>query len=334
MKLEDIAKLAGVSRSTVSRVINNQPNVNENTRQKVLRVIQEQNFHPNSVARALVTRQTCTLSLVIPQRVGAVFKDPYFPTLIQSIIFEANRHGYAVMLWIGDKVEEETNFCQRVLGNGFFDGILITTAVDDDPLIPRLIETNFPFVLIGAPQYPNMNYVDIDNICAAQNVVAHLIRLGHTRIGIITGPLDESSARNRLRGYRQAMQNAGLPVLDAFIVEGDYGRQSGYDGMKQLLLQRPDAVFASNDTMASGALLALHEAGLHVPKDIAIAGFDDLLATEETDPPLTTVRQPVTELGGQATRMLVEIIEQRRTEPYQVLLPTQLIVRSSCGSSF
>lgn len=332
MKLEDIAKLAGVSRSTVSRVVNNDPNVSPATREKVLQVIQEQDFRPNLVARALVTRQTQTLSLVIPQRVGEVFADPYFPTLIQGIMAEATRRDYAVMLWMGNSFEEEKSFCQRVLNNGFFDGVLVSTVVDDDPLIPRLAEANFPFVLIGPPPNDDVHYVDVDNLGGAFAAVTHLLELGRRRIGIITGPLNMAASRDRLAGYRQALETAHVPYDEMLVVTGNYDYQSGLLAGEQLVLHDIDAIFATNDSMAIGAIQAINRAGKTVPDDISVVGFDDLSIAQETVPNLTTVRQDIDLLGGSATALLIDLVTDADPKPCNTVLPTQLIVRDSCGA--
>ena len=147
--LQHIAKIAGVSKSTVSRVINNQPNVSENTRQRVLEAIQASGYRPNEAARALVTHQTRVLSIVIPAALSATFTDPYFPALVQSISLAANEHNYAIMLWVGNSAEEAERYSDRILNNGFFDGVIIASAVDDDPLLKRLVQTGLPHVLIG-----------------------------------------------------------------------------------------------------------------------------------------------------------------------------------------
>jgi LacI family transcriptional regulator len=332
LKLEDIAQLAGVSRSTVSRVVNNQPNVNQATRKKVLQIIEEQNFRPNVVARALVTRQTRTLSLVIPQHVTAVFGDPYFSTLLQGIVHEANLWDYAVMLWMGNSFEKEQSFCQRVLDNGFFDGVLITSAVDGDALIPRLIEAQFPFVLIGTPSDNDLNHVDVENVRASKGIVTHLINLGRKRIGTVTGPMDMIASRHRLLGYRQALEAAGLPYDESLVIEGNFDRQSGYAGGRHLLRQNVDAIFSADDVAARGVFKALDEAGKRIPEDISVVGFDDLPFAHEMTPPLTTVRQPIAQVGGSAIRMLINVIENPSSEPSREILSTELVVRKSCGA--
>lgn len=329
--LEQIARLAGVSRSTVSRVVNNHPNVKPGTRERVQAVIRQQNFRPNAAARTLATQESRVLSLVIPQAAASTFTDPYFPTLIQSILAKANDVDYALMLWLGDSGEEADRFTQRVLNNNLFDGLLIAAAVNNDPLIPQLAGGRFPFIVIGPPSLPNLNFIDVDNLSAATAAVAHLIDMGWRRIGTISGPLNMGAARARLDGYCRALAEAGYPVDETLIVEGNFDEPSGYAGMRVLLEKQVDAVFAASDMMAFGALRAIHEAGLCVPDDLGIVGFDNLPATAQTQPPLTTVHQPIHEIGILATQMLLDLLQGKAESPYQKILPATLVVRDSSG---
>jgi LacI family transcriptional regulator len=331
-KLEDIARLAGVSRSTVSRVVNNHPHVRDATRQRVLQVIRQQNFHPNPAARALATHRTRALSLVIPVGLAFAFNDPYFPILTQGVVAKANQHDYALMLWVGDGAEEEERLCDRILSNSLFDGVIIASAVDEDPLVPQLVQAGFPFVLVGRPSVDNVNYVDVDNVEGARAAVSHLLWRGRRRIGTITGPLNMCVAQDRLKGYRQALEQAGQLTDETLIVEGDFGELSGHLGMETLLQKGVDAVFAASDTMACGALRAIQEEGLRVPDDVALVGFDDLPVAATTVPPLTTVRQPIWETGAVATDMLIDLLNGAPREGRQIILPAQLIVRGTGGA--
>ncbi len=332
LNLEDIARLAGVSRSTVSRVINDHPNVSERTRRKVWRVVREQNFRPNLVARALVTHQTRILSLVIPQAIAYTFTDPYFPLLIQGVMSEANGQDYAVMLWVGSSTEEEERFCDRILNNSTFDGVLVASAVTDDPLIPRLTHAGFPLVVVGPPPLENLNYVDVNNVEGARTAVRHLIEVGRQRVAVITGPLNMGAARDRLEGYIQALEDAGRSPDGDLVVEGDFNEAAGYACMKTLLQRKVDGVFASSDMLAMGALRAIQERGLRVPDDISLVGFDDLPVAATSNPPLTTVRQPIFEMGAQAAQALIGLLDGTLAVPYQQILSTELVVRGSCGA--
>ncbi|MBL8146479.1 MAG: LacI family DNA-binding transcriptional regulator [Anaerolineae bacterium] len=331
--LEDIARLAGVSKSTVSRVVNNHPNVSARTRTRVMRVITEQQFRPNSAARALVTQQTRVLSVVIPQPYGEAFNDPFFLIILQSIARAAAEADYAIMLWIGGVEHQEERFGERILNNAFFDGILIMSADDKDPILQNLSRAGYPFVQIGPPQFDGANYVDVNNRRGAYEAAKHLASLGHRRIGVIAGPLNKGEARARLIGCLDGLAESAVSPLPEWISEGNFDEPSGYRAMKHLLRHDLQAVFVSNDTMALGALRALDEAGIGVPGQIALAGFDDMPFSVTTRPPLTTVRQPIEEMGEAAVRMLIALVEGAPTEPRQVILPTRLVIRESCGAS-
>ncbi len=332
LNLEDIAKLAGVSRSTVSRVINGHPNVSPETRRRVLDVIARENFQPNPAARTLVTSRTQVLGIITPQAATSIFTDPYFPTLIQGVTRVANQHDYAVMLWLANTGEDADPLYRRILGSRLMDGVVVASVVDGDPLIPQLIERDFNFVVVGRPTFDNLNYVDVDNRRAARIAVEHLIRLGRRRIGTITGRLDMVAGQDRLNGYKDALLASGLPVEPELIAEGDFSEASGYVGMKALLERGVDGVFAANDVMAISAMRAIREHGLSIPGDIALVGFDDLPMASAVTPALTTVRQPISRLGEMATEALIRLIEGQLSTPYQAILPTQLVIRDSCGA--
>ena len=299
LNLEDIAQLAGVSRSTVSRVVNNDPRVREQTRQRVLKIIAEHNYTPNIAARSLVTQRTQLLGLYIPYFVSDLFTDPYFPMLIQAITTRATEQEYDVMLWLRGSSISPDHFHQRVLDNRMADGLILASTSRGDRLAQRLLERGQTFIVNGRPweNADEMNYVDTANVEGAQQAVEHLARLGRKRIGTITGRLDVISAYDRLIGYRQALERLGLPYDPALEAQADFSETGGYIAMRRLLQQRPDAVFVASDHMAVGALRAIHEAGLSVPDDIAIVGFDDMPFATMAATNLTTIRQPVQRLG-------------------------------------
>jgi LacI family transcriptional regulator len=331
--LQHIAKIAGVSKSTVSRVINNQPNVSEITRQRVLEAIHESGYRPNEAARALVTHQTRVLSIVIPTALSATFTDPYFPALVQSISMAANERNYAIMVWVGNSAEEADRYCDRILNNGFFDGVIVASAVDDDPLLKRLVQTELPHVLIGPAQQQVLCNVDVDNRSASCEAVTHLLNLGCRRVATITGPLHTGAARARLDGYLDALKQARMTVDESLIQHGNFDEASGYAAMKMLIEQHIDGVFCASDMMALGALRALLDSGLHVPDDVALVGFDDMPFAATTNPPLTTVHQPLAELGSKAVNLLMSLIEGEPLPSKQMILKAHLIVRSTCGTS-
>ncbi|MCS7287249.1 MAG: LacI family DNA-binding transcriptional regulator [Anaerolineae bacterium] len=330
--IEDVAKKAGVSRSTVSRVINNHPHVKPEVREHVWKIIRELNYQPHAVARSLAKRHTNVIGLIIPQAVTVIFTDPFFPTVIRGISDACNSYGYYLMLALFSSSQEQTGLYNRFICSGHLDGVIISSTVVDDPLIPRLLEDKVPFVLIGRyPDDPRVNYVDADNIAGAQMAVDYLLRLGHRRVATITGPLRYIAARDRYEGYKQALQKRGLPVDERLVAESDFSESGGYQAMKELLRWEPTAVFVASDAMAVGAMRAIREAGLRIPEDISVIGFDDHEIASYTTPPLTTVRQPIYRLGSTAAATLIDIVEGRVEAPQHLVLPTELILRQTCA---
>ena len=333
MNLEQIAKLSGVSRSTVSRVINNDPNVSDVTRDKVMQVVKRVNYTPNAAARGLAAGRTHVVGLVIPTGVAALFSDPYFPILIQGVSSACNAREYSVMLWLAEP-EYERRMIRQIMYSGLVDGVIVSSALLNDSLVRALSEGDLPFILVGRhPADAKASYVDADNSGGAQEAVTHLLRLGRARVATITKPQNTAAGADRLAGYLAALRNRGVLSDRGLIVEGDSSEMGGYRAMQQLLARRPDAVFAADDIMAIGALRALHEAGLRVPEDVAVVGFDDLPQAARTEPPLTTVRQPTYRLGTLTVDSLLDLIEYPDSSPRRIVLPTELIVRASCGSA-
>ncbi len=333
MNLEQIAKLSGVSRSTVSRVINNDPNVSDTTRDKVMQVVKRVNYTPNVAARGLAAGRTHVVGLVIPTGVAALFSDPYFPILIQGVSSACNAREYSVMLWLAEP-EYERRQIRQIMYGGLVDGVIVSSMLLNDSLVQALSDGDLPFILVGRHLADaNASYVDADNSGGAQEAVTHLLRLGRARVATITRPQNTAAGADRLAGYLAALRNRGVSSDRSLIVEGDSTEMGGYRAMQQLLARRPDAVFAADDIMAIGAMRALHEAGLRVPEDVAVVGFDDLPQAARTEPPLTTVRQPTYRLGTITVDSLVDLIEYPDSSPRRIVLPTELIVRASCGSA-
>ena len=331
--LEEIAKIAGASRSTVSRVINNDPNVADDTRQRVLQVIRQSNFQPNRAARRLAGGRTHILGLVIPTGVSSVFTDPYFPIQIRGISNACQDRDYSVMLWLAE-ADYERSAIDQVLNNGFLDGVIVSSMPMDDSIITSLMRAGLPFVLVGrSPSSPGVNYIDVENRRGAMEAVTHLIRLGRRRIASITGPLNTVVGLDRRDGYLEALRIRGLTPDPALMMEGNFSEDDGHTVMKQLLPLHPDAVFAASDAMALGAMRALREEGIKVPDDIAIIGFDDLPYSAHAEPPLTTIRQPILRTGSMAAETLIDILEHP-DESYarHIILPVELVIRESCGA--
>lgn len=332
LTIVEIAKHAGVSRSTVSRVINDDPNVNDSTRAQVHAVIKKMGYHPNAAARGLAAGKTRVLGLVIPMGVAALFSDPYFPLLIQGISAACNQHNYSTMLWLAEP-EFERRMIQQIVSSGLIDGVIVASALVDDPMIDALTARSIPFVLVGRhPTRDGITYVDVDNRNSSRDAVLHLLRLGYRRIATITGPLNMIAGVDRLEGYREALKARGTVPDPTWMVEGDFSEGGGYAGMKRLLPAHPDAVFVASDAMALGALRALREVGQRVPDDVAIVGYDDMPFAARTEPPLTTVRQPIHRAGFVAAETLMDLIVEGSAGPRRVILPTELVIRESCGA--
>jgi LacI family transcriptional regulator len=331
MLIEEIAKMSGVSRSTVSRVINNDPHVKESTRAHVLEVIRRVNYKPNAVARGLASGRTRIIGLIFPTAQSSLFTDPYYPGLVQGITTACNANDYSVMLWLTNTDQEQSTIHQLV-SNSLLDGLVIASYLIDDPLLEALKKSKVPFLLIGRhPSDNNLNYIDADNMNGAREAVVHLLRLGRQRIATITGPSKMIAGIDRLEGYERAFNERGLRPDPAMIVEGDFTESGGYNSMMRLIPHNPDAVFVASDAMAMGALRALTEAGRRVPEDVAVVGFDDIPAAAHMDPPLTTVRQNIPRLGQLAAETLIQILSEGAAPPHRLVLPTELVIRASSG---
>ena len=336
MTLEEIARLAGVSRSTVSRVVNGDRRVSDAARARVQAVIRDHNYHPNAAARGLASRRMRVLGLLVSQSVGGLFTDPFYPILIQGTADACNTVDHTLTMLLdtsadGSAVEQ---LYQRVIRGRHVDGIVLACHAVDDPIVPRLQADQIPFVLVGRHPGAEVSFVDVDSRSAAREAVAHLIAHGHRHIAMIGGPPHLIATIDRHAGYITALQEAAIPLEPWRVQFADFTQRGGYRAMQEILSnwsQLPDAVFAASDALAFGAIAAIQEAGLDVPRDIAVIGFDGLAEGADTMPPLSTVTQPVAELGREAVRLLLALIENPGQPPLQRFLPTALTVRRSCG---
>ncbi|MBK8985614.1 MAG: LacI family DNA-binding transcriptional regulator [Chloroflexi bacterium] len=333
LTLEKIGALAGVSRATVSRVVNNHPNVRADVRARVLDVIAQTGYQPHLIARSLASNRSGVIGLIIPRIVQSLFTDPYYPRLIQGVAQTCNDHNVVMALFMFHSEHEEERLYPILQRPGLVDGVIIASAQKFDPLVERLAAHAMPFVVIGRPaNAPEVSFVDVDNVTGAYTAVTHLIQQGRRRIAIINGRQDISAGIDRCEGYLQALGDHGLAVDEALMVDGRFEESGAYDAMLRLLLHQPDAVFAASDAMALGALRALRAVGIMTPDEIAIVGFDDLPAAEIASPPLTTIRQPIRRFGAIATETLLDIIANGAQPPRHIILPTELIIRATSGA--
>jgi DNA-binding LacI/PurR family transcriptional regulator len=324
MNIEDIARLAGVSRSTVSRVLNERSDVSERTRQKVMEVIEANRYQPSHAARTLATQRTRVIGVLVPHAATSFFS-PYLPTLLQGIGDSTHERDYSTLLWWGQYGEEEERLTRRILdANQLMEGLIVAFHAVDNVLVERIVKTNIPFVMVERPtQFADqISYVTVDNVQGARTAVGHITGHMHNIDGIV-----------RCESYRQTIRDHGLVYEPELIVEGQFDIKSGYQGMKELLKLGVDAVFTGNDNIAAGALHALIEDGIKVPDDIALVGFDDLPPVMDIKPELTTIHQPVREKGAKAAHLLLDMLECRVTEVQHHVLPAPLVIRDSCGAA-
>ncbi len=328
--IRDVAKRAGVSAITVSRVINNSGSVSSITREQVRRAIQELHYVPNSLARNLRSRQTHTLALVVSD-----ITNPFWTTLARGVEDTAARNGFHVILCNTDEdPTKQANYIDLLLQRQV-DGILLAPTANDPLSLTTLKRQNVPCVLIDRRVDSfKADLVTSDNREGARQLTRHLIQLGHRHIAMVSGPDSISTARERIEGYCQALQENGIPVVEALIRRGGYKEDSGRQLVCELLAvePRPTALFAANNSLAVGALQALHEAGLQVPDDIALVCFDDIPQASSIYPFLTVVAQRPYEMGATAAQLLMErLASQKHRKVREIILDTQLVIRKSCG---
>jgi LacI family transcriptional regulator len=332
--IRDVAAAAGVSRQTVSRVLNDRPDVAKETRQRILEVIEELGYRPSSIARSLSHGRSYTLGVV---SYGVQYFGPSH-TLV-GIEHQANEMGYTLHLSLVQEPAESGVQLLHDMLSYQVDGIIwaVSEIGNNREWAEREIcNLNVPVVFLDMRPCPNLSVVNIDNRSGGYLATQHLLRQGYQRIGLITGPLDWWSAQQRKSGWKDAIEEAGRPVEEKLIVEGTWSAASGERGLRRLLEQRPDvdAVFACNDQMALGALKTTRELSLQVPQDLALVGYDDVPEAPFFSPPLSTVRQDLDQLGRSAVQELGRLIEAKQQEqtdiePETILLQPELIVRES-----
>jgi DNA-binding LacI/PurR family transcriptional regulator len=331
----DVATLAGVSRTTVSFVLNARTDVKipAETRRRVLDAAEQLAYHPHAPARQLAGGRSHVIALVLRQSPEQIAGDAVLAETLRGLAAAARSGGFRVMVEPLAPDGPDATYA-ALLRAQHADGLVISGPRVDDPDLLELVRDGFPIVLQGALPDVDVTSVDVDNIAGARGAVEHLISLGHRRIACITNaPLVYTAAQERLTGYRDALRAAGIDAPAELVGEAAFDAASGHAAMAKLLARTTfDAVFAASDVVALGAIGALREAGLRVPADISIVGFDDIPLAAYFDPPLTTVRLPAFELGQAAGRALLERIADRAV-PARTLLPTELIVRASTAPS-
>jgi DNA-binding LacI/PurR family transcriptional regulator len=328
--LEEVARLANVSRATVSRVVNGDPRVGERARVAVEAAVRQLGYVPNRAARSLVTRRTDSIAVVITEPTGRLFGDPFFPRLLRGISDVLAEEALQLVLLMPQGPADEPRVA-RYLSAGHSDGVLLVSLHGADPLPEDLQRRGIPVVVAGRPAGTGLTYVDVDNRGGAAAAVRHLLETGRSRIATIAGPQDMAPGADRLAGFHDELAAAVQPPDEGRIAIADFTLDGGRAAMAGLLERdsRIDGVFVASDLMALGAMEVLRAAGRAIPRDVAIVGFDDSPLAESAVPPLSSVRQPIEEMGREMTRLLLSSLRRGGDAPRRVILDTSLVVRSS-----
>lgn len=325
--IRDVAKEVNLSVTTVSRVLNNKPDVSEETKKRVEKAIKKLGYNPNRIARGLVLKKTNSIGLVIPD-----INNPFFPEIIKGVERTAKNLGYSLILCNTDNDKKEEEESISLLKSKQVDGIILSLSLENKEVLKELEEQKFPVVQIDrSVKESNYPAITIDNERSAYIATEYLIKNGHTKIGHITGDLDTETAIDRLNGYKQALGDYGLAHNKEWILAGDYSAESGRKQMEEIikLSKRPTALFFANDLMAFGAYDAIFRHGLRIPEDFSIIGHDNIEITSFIRPGLTTMDQPKYKLGEQAAMNLIKLIENKEQSVPHVVLKNAMIVRDS-----
>jgi len=330
---QDVANLAGVSRTTVSFVVNKNPrfSIRPGTVQKVQEAARVLGYIPNATARALASRRAKAVGLVMTRDPRYIASDPFLPQILGGLLDVVKQAQLNLLTdWVEPGQQYQTY--SSLIRAKHIDGMILMTPRYDDPGLKALRETDIPVVLMGMVPGCDLYSVDVENVAAARTAVRHLISLGHQRIAcILNAPSPYSSACQRLQGYQQALEEAGLAYDETLVGFADFDATSGYSQMRSLLAERPGftAAFVASDNVALGALAAILDTGLKVPDDISLVGFDDIPMSSYIHPALTTIHMPAREIAQQSCHLLMRLIAGERPEERALTLPTELITRGS-----
>lgn len=330
--IKDIAKIVGVSHTTVSRVLNNSPRVSPETREKILRTMKELNFSPHLSARSLSSGKTYTIGLLILYDLQQ-FPADFLPPILAGMTTKLNEYGYNLTLFF-DQIEGRKNQVPlERLVRGNMDGLFLLSVETEAELAYKAAQIDIPLVLVNQRiENIDLNYVVADDEGGAYSAVSHLLDLGHRQVAFIGGVPKYKTSMDRRAGYIRALSDRGINFDSRLERIGHFDKDKGYHAMRELIAEVKGitAVFCANDLMALGAIKAIREAGLRIPNDIAVVGFDDAEFAEAIEPSLTTVKKTRTMMGSEAARVMLEILNSEgHKEKYKVILPTRLIVRDS-----
>jgi Transcriptional regulators len=332
--IDDVAKAAGVSKATVSRIINNNPLISAETRERTLKVMKELNYVPNSMARGLSNQQAFTVALLVNIKDTKSFSNPFFYEVMHGIETVVYNRGLCLIIANLQTTLKKDDILGQLIHGKRTQGVILPSSIMSPQLVKDMKKTKFPFVTIGEPEgiKEPIDWVDINNFQGGQQSVEHLLAQGYKSIAFIGGSQVEIFNKNRLEGYKSALANNGIPYRQEFVREGNSTKNDGYLMMKQLLklTQRPpDAVICSDNTLSIGAMKAIKEANLTIPEDMGVLSFDNIPIADLIEPSLTTVDIDVFELGVQAANILFKLIDNPAARQQQSLISTCIQMRES-----
>ncbi|MFP4660784.1 MAG: LacI family DNA-binding transcriptional regulator [Halanaerobiales bacterium] len=329
--IKDVAKAAGVSPSTVSRVISDSDRISDKTKKNVRKIMKKLGYHQNAIARSLVTQQANSIGLVMARPTQEAFANPFFPGIIQGIAAIAQKNHFSLVLSSTADYLEEREETLKMIRNRKVDGVILMASRINDELINNLLEYKFPFVLIGrSPEHPNIPIVNNDNIKATYNAVKYLIENGYKRIMALSGPKEYIVSQDRSTGYEKALSEYGYKK-SKIMYTTNFTYQEGYRATMELkeIINDIDAIFAFDDMIALGALRAVQALDINVPEELAILGFNDDPMVSYLKPALSTVRIPIIEMGEQAAEMIIKMINEKEYYGEELIIPTELMIRES-----
>jgi len=330
--IKDVAKRAGVSPSTVSRVMSNHSRISRETSRKVKAVMEELGYHSNIMAQSLVSNKTFSIGMILPRPAEELFKNHFFAENIRGITTQASRSGYDVLMTCGHSDQGELDAVTRLVRSRRVDGIILLQSRKSDPIIDFLSRENFPFVLIGHHDAGHVLTVDNDNVQAAYDATAHLISQGHERIGFVSGPPSLTVSQDRLEGYKKALGEHGLKLSPEWVMEGEFLQESGYRAMSfyMNLPERPTALVVIDDIVTFGIVRGVTELGYRVPEDLSLVSFNNISLSELCTPPLSSIDIGTYQLGYVASQLLIRHIQHEdNSQQLRTIVPHRLIVRES-----
>lgn len=331
--IKDVAKLANVAPSTVSRVIANNPRISEKTKRKVRKAMSELGYHPNFIARSLASKSSDVLGIIMPKSGDGSFLNPFFPTVMKGLSQAAHDDRLGLQITTGITEEEIYGEVEKMVHGGRVDGLILLYSKVGDKVLNYLRKANFPFVVIGKPyQYESsITHVDNDNFQAGKDVAQYLLDCGHTDIAFIGGNADLVVTIERVKGYEAALKEAGIPMRKEYAIHEDFMLEGGKEAVKRLmnLENSPTALIVADDFMSLGVLNMLDELGIDVPGDISVFSFNNVLLAQLSKPPLSSVDINIESLGYQAVKLLLTRIKEPDSPAMRMIVPYQLVLRSS-----